>query len=168
MKSFISLFIILTVSLPAHALLLNVGHSTNLKYDGTVIPETVENMYIGVKPAAAYPAGTIVGWDLTAKDAASVVIQPTSGLAPACVVAPVACVVGAICKCQVYGLAGVLFDSTATASVAGHKVVVATGNAGYASARATDVATDVSLGYFYDAASASSSTNSVKIFVNLL
>lgn len=149
----------------AHAFIGNIGRSTALDYAKVVVPETVEKQFLNVKASGgAIPAGALAALDLTADDGATVVIAPVSGLAPICIMVN-ACASGALCKCQNYGyFAAALFDSTAAASVAGKRFWMSTNNAGYISARGTEVATEVPGGFFYDAASAS---GSVEIFINL-
>ena len=76
-----------------------------------------------------------------------------------------ACADGDLCKCQSYGLYdAALFDSTNSASVAGGRAWLSTNNAGYISARVSELATEVPVGYFYDVASAS---GSVQLFIKL-
>lgn len=163
MKFIIALIVALVV-MPAHAINGHFGSSTNLDYAKAVVPESVEKLFINVKANGAIAAGAVASWDLTADNGATVVIAPTTGLAPACVMV-VACADGALCSCQIYGVyETALFDSTAASSVAGNKVVSATGNAGYIAARATALATEPSLGYFFDSASASAS---VQMFINI-
>jgi len=165
MKSlFLSIVLCLGIIAPAHAIIGNIGHSTSLDYAKAVVPESVEKLFINVKANGAIVAGSVVALDLTADDGATIVVAPTTGLAPLCVMVD-ACADDALCKCQTYGLVdAVLFDSTAASAVAGHKAVSATGNAGYIAARATDLATEPSIGYFYDSASASAS---VQLFIKL-
>jgi hypothetical protein len=165
MKLIIALFFAVTVALPAHAIVGNIGRGMNLDYAKAVVAESVEKIFVNVKANGAIGAGAVASWDLTAKDGATVVIAPVSGLAPACIMVN-ACATGALCSCQVYGpFSSALFDSVSGAGVAGTKVVIGTANAGYIAHKAVDVATDVSLGYFFDAPSASSS---VSIFIKLL
>lgn len=163
-KLLLSFIVALVVTLPAHAFIGNVGHSTALDYAKAVVPETVEKQFINVKAAAAIAAGQVAALDLTADDGATVVVNPVTGLAPVCVMVN-ACASGALCKCQNYGLFdAALFDVGDGNAVAGHKVTMSSGNAGYIAARATDLATEPAIGYFYDAATSSSS---VQIFIKL-
>jgi hypothetical protein len=75
------------------------------------------------------------------------------------------CASGALCKCQTYGLFdSALFDVTASSATAGKRVWMATGNAGYIAARSTELATEIPLGFFYDASAAS---GAVQIFIKL-
>jgi hypothetical protein len=148
----------------SNAFIGSVGKSTIKKYDGTV--DQVEKIFINVKnvSGSTIAAGAPVTLDLTSDDGASVTTSVTSGLAPLCIMA-VSCSANALCKCQTYGLFdSALFDSTNNAATAGARWYMSTSNAGYISARATSLATEVPGGIFYDAASASAS---VQIFINL-
>ncbi len=157
------LSLMLLVAVPAHAIIGHMGSSTNLDYAKAVVPESVEKIFINVKASAAISAGMVVSLDLTADDGATALVGPTSGLAPICV-APLAIASGALGKCQIYGLFdAALFDSTNSASVAGAKMYMSTNNAGYISARVTELASEKSIGYFYDVASAS---GSMQVFLN--
>ena len=158
----VSLYVLATT--PVSAFINNQGFSTGVDYAGAVIAETVEKNFVYVKASAALAAGSVVALDLSADDGATALVGPTSGLAPHCI-AVAAIASGAIGKCQIYGLIdAALFDSTNSASVAGKRGYMSTNNAGYISARATEVAGEVPLGYFYDAASAS---GSVQFFIKL-
>lgn len=161
-KLFISVIIMFAFN--AHAFVGNIGRSTSLDYAGAVIAETVEKVFIYVKSSAAIAAGQVASLDLTSDDGATALVGPTTGLAPVCVMVNT-CASGALCKCQTYGLLDTaLFDATGGVSVAGKRAFMSTNNAGYASARATDLATEVALGYFYDAVSAS---GAVQLFIKL-
>ncbi len=157
----------------ASALIGNVGKSNNFDYAKVVIPGSVERQYINVKNSHTAPisAGMAAVLDTTADDGASVVISATSGLAPVCIM-PQVCLVGAICKCQVYGeLAAALFDGGSLTtffpipSVAGQSFWMSTANAGYISMRAIYSAQEVRGGIFYDAVSVS---GNAQVFINLL
>ena len=163
MKSLLIVFSLM-MAFSAHAFIGNVGHSALLNYDKTVATESIEKQFINVKANGAIGAGQVAAFDLTAKDGTTVVIAPVSGLAPACIM-QVACASGALCKCQVYGPGSVAYDSTNAAATAGHKIIVSPNTAGYVGSKATDVATDVALGYFFDSASASATINA---FINFL
>lgn len=155
---------LLLISTNAFATIGNVGHSTALDYAGAIVPETVEKIFINVKAAAAITAGQVVSLDLTADDGATVVVGPTTGLAPLCF-ATTAIASGSLGKCQTYGLFDIaLFDSTASSATAGKRVWMATGNAGYIAARSTELATEIPVGYFYDAPSVS---GTAQIFIKL-
>lgn len=154
------------VAMNAFAFNGTIGRSTSLSFDGSVIPETIEKQSINVKNShsAALLAGMAVVLDLADDDGASVEILTTGGLSPLCIMEE-ACAVGALCACQTYGkMDAALFDSTGANAVAGKRFYMSTGNAGYLSARATDIATEVPGGIFYDAASAS---GSIQVFINL-
>lgn len=141
-----------------------IGRSTALSFDGSVVAESIEKKSINVKNVhnAAISAGMAVVLDLSADDGASVKIDATSGLSPLCIM-EVACPVNALCPCQTYGkLDAALFDSTASAAVAGKQFFMSTNNAGYISARAANSADEVAGGIFYDAASVS---GSIQIFI---
>ncbi len=165
MKSLLlSIVLCLGVIAPAHAIIGNFGHSTNLDVAKVVVPESVEKLFINVKASAAIAAGQVASLDLTADDGGTALVGPTTGLAPLCI-AVNAIASGAIGKCQTYGLFdAALFDSTNSAAVAGKRFYMSTNNAGYISARASEVATEFPLGIFYDAASAS---GSVQVFIKL-
>jgi hypothetical protein len=157
---------LLFISLSASAFVGTVGRSTALKYDGTVEAASVEKHFINVKNAygSSISAGAAVILDLTADDGASVTISTGAGYSPLCIMDK-ACAANKLCKCQVYGIYdAALFDSTSTAAVAGKRWVMSTNNAGYISARTTDLATEAQGGIFYDAASAS---GTVQVFINL-
>ena len=158
----ISLFAMMSVS--AHAFNGTIGRSTSLSFDGSVIAETIEKKSINVKNShsAEILAGMAVALDLADDDGASVNIDVTSGFAPLCIM-EVACPVAALCPCQTYGkFDAALFDSTGANAVAGKRFYMSTNNAGYLSARGTDLVGEVAGGVFYDAASAS---GSIQIFI---
>jgi hypothetical protein len=139
-----------------------IGKSTSLNYAKAV--QDVEKKFIKVKAAAAIAQGQVVSLDLTADDGGTVVLGPTSGLAPICI-ATKAIASGALGECQTYGLFDYgAFDSTNSAAVAGDMMFMSTNNAGYISARSAKLASEKPLGFFYDAASAS---GSVQVFINL-
>ena len=164
MKFIIAFLIATVLAMPAHAIIGNIGHSTNLDYAKAIVPESVEKLFINVKAGVAIAAGQVVSLDLTADDGASVVVAPVSGLAPMCVIVA-ACASGALCKCQTYGIIeSALFDVTNSSSVAGKRGWMSTDNAGYISARGTELATEIPLGVFFDAVSAS---GSVQFFIKL-
>lgn len=155
---------LLLLSFNAFAIIGNIGHSTNLDYAKAVIPESVEKLFINVKASEAISSGMVAGLDLTADDGASVVKGTTTGLAPLCIMVN-DCASGALCKCQTYGLfSSALFDVTTASAVAGKRAFMATQSTGYLAARNTDLASEVPVGYFYDAASVS---GSVEIFIKL-
>lgn len=162
MKTLI-LFSMALLSLNVFAFVGNVGHSTAFDFAGSPIAETIEKQFINVKASGTIAAGEIAAWSLSADDGATVVVAPVTGLAPACVMVN-ACASGAVCKCQVYGANdSVLFDASVTAT-AGKRAWISGGVAGYASARATEVATEIPVGYFFDA---SASTGAVQLFIKL-
>ena len=164
-KLLISLFTLGMVTAPAYAIIGNMGQSVNLDYAGAVQVETVEKQFINVKASAALAAGSVAALDLTADDGATALVGTTGGLAPICIVVN-ACASGALCKCQVSGIIeSALFDSTNSASVAGKRGYMSTNNAGYISARVTELASEIPLGYFYDVNSAS---GSAQFFIKLL
>jgi hypothetical protein len=162
---FLAFILCLGVIAPAHAIIGNIGHSTNLDYAKAVVPESVEKLFINVKSSAAIAAGQVASLDLTADDGATALVGPTTGLAPLCIMVN-ACASGALCKCQTYGLYDTaLFDLAGGGSaVAGKRAFMSTANAGYVSARVTDLATEIPVGFFYDAAAAS---GSVQLFIKL-
>jgi hypothetical protein len=151
-------------SVASFALIAPVGRSTNLKVDGTLVNGSLEAHYINVKAVVTIAAGKAVVWDLTAKDGFSVNVSASAGQSPACIMVNT-CAIGALCKCQKYGLMPLaLFDSTATSATSGARWYMSANNAGYISARVTPLATEIPGGIFYDSASASAS---VKVFINL-
>ena len=159
---FIALFAFVMAATPAFADYGTIGYSSSVNYAGTV--QNPEQKFINIKASAAIAAGQIVSLDLTADDGGTGLVGPTTGLAPICI-APSAIASGAVGKCQTHGLLdAALFDSTNSASVAGKRFYMSTNNAGYASARVTELATEVPLGYFYDVASAS---GTVQVFIKL-
>lgn len=150
----------------ANAFIGNVGKSTVKKADGTVDANSIEKRFLNVlnKQGSTIAAGSVVALDLTADDGASVILSGTAGHAPLCVMA-VSCSAAALCKCQNYGYATALFDSTNAPAVTGMAFYMSTSNAGYISARSVPVfGTDWKGGVFYDAASASAS---VEVFLNM-
>lgn len=164
MKLIIALMFAMLTMTSAFAVNGTLGRSTALDFAKAVIPETVEKLSINVKNvhSAEIAKGMAVVADLTADDGASVIISTTSGLSPLCVMEK-ACAVNALCPCQRYGIfSDALFDSTAASAVAGKRFFMSTQNAGYLAARSVDLATEVSGGFFYDAASAS---GNVQIFL---
>jgi len=163
MKSLV-LVLFAVIALTANAFNGTIGRSASLSYDGSVVAESIEYQSINVKNthSAALSKGMAVVLDTSADDGASVLISTTSGLSPLCIMEK-ACAVNAICPCQVYGkFDEALFDSTAANAVAGKRFYMSTNNAGYLSARGTEVATEAPGGVFYDAASAS---GSIQVFI---
>ena len=160
---FLSVLFALFFAVSANAFIGNIGHSTNLDYSGAVVAESVEKIFINVKANGAIAAGMWAALDLTADNGATVIPGPVSNLAPLCVMVA-ACADGKLCSCQTYGLGEVLYSSTDGSAVAGHKMVAASGNIGYIAARATDLAIEPSLGYFYDAATVS---GTVQAFIKI-
>lgn len=167
MKSLILSFVML-VGLLTNAYGFNgtIGRSTNLDFAKAVIPETVEKQSLNVKNvhSSTILKGSAVVLDLTADDGASVIISTTAGLSPLCVMEK-DCAVNALCSCQNYGIFdGALFDVTSSSATAGKRLYLSTNNAGYISARGTDLASEVGGGIFYDAAAAS---GSVQVFLKM-
>lgn len=163
----ILIVLFLTFSATVGALIAPSGRSTGLDYAGAVIDSSVERHFINVKAGAAYAIGTAVILDLSADDGATVTTSTAASAVPLCIISPVACVSGKICKCQKFGeVAVALFDSTSANAVAGQRWYMSTNNAGYLSARAigATAAAEEPGGIFYDAASAS---GSIQVFVNL-
>lgn len=152
------------MSMNVHAFNGTIGRSTSLSFDGTVVAESIEKKSINVKNShsAALLAGAVVALDLSDDDGASVNIDATSGFSPLCIM-EVACAVAALCPCQTYGkFDAALFDSTSANAVAGKRFYMSTNNAGYLSARGTDLVGEVAGGVFYDAASAS---GTIQVFI---
>lgn len=161
---FLSFIALCLISFNAMAFNGTIGRSTALSFDGTVNSETIEKQSINVKNShsAVISAGMAVVLDAADDDGASVEILTTAGLSPLCIM-EVSCAVGALCPCQTYGkFDSALFDSTAASAVAGKRFYMSTNNAGYLSARGTDLVSEVAGGVFYDAASAS---GSIQIFI---
>lgn len=143
-----------------------MGRSNTIKYDGTVDSSALEQRFIDVinNSGSTLAIGTAVVLDTSADDGASVTTSVTAGLSPLCLMA-VSCLDNKLCKCQTYGyMAAAKFDSSNANSVAGKRFFMSSTNAGYISARATDLATEAPGGVFYDAASVS---GSVEVFINL-
>ena len=163
-KLLLSLFTLAMV-LPAHAFIGNINYSTGQDYAGVIVPSSVEKIFINIKANGAIVAGNVVSADLTADDGATGVIGPITGLAPLCI-ATAAIADGAIGKCQTYGISEVaLYDATNISSAtAGQRGYMSTVNAGYIQARDTELATEIPLGYFYDASTAS---GAVQFFIQL-
>lgn len=143
-----------------------IGRSTALDFSGAVESSSVEKQFINVKNShsAEIPAGSAVVLDVADDDGAGVIISTDAGLSPICIMVK-ACAVGALCSCQNYGIFdSALFDSTGANAVAGKRLYMSTGNAGYLSARNTDLVSEVAGGVFYDAASAS---GTIQVFIKM-
>lgn len=167
MKKFILFaFLLALFTTNTFAIIGNIGSSTALDYSGAVKSETLEKIFINVRNShsSSISAGQVATLDLSDDDGASVDLSASSGLSPLCIMVS-SCAVGALCKCQTYGLFDTaLFDSTMANAVAGKRFYMSTNNAGYIAARNTDLVSEVSGGVFYDAASAS---GSVQVFIKL-
>lgn len=160
----ITLLFALILSQTAFAEVCVSGRGANLDYAGA--PANIEKCSISVlnKKGSTLAAGTAVVLDTSNDDGASVTTLTTAGLSPHCIIEK-SCAANKMCDCQTYGLSAVaLFDPTGANSVAGKRWFLSTNNAGYISARGTDLATEVAGGVFYDVASA---TGAVEIFINL-
>lgn len=158
--------IVFMLSLTAQAFIGPVNRSTNLEYDGSIKTGTVENHYMNIKnvTGATLALGTVVTLDTSADDGASATTSATAGRSPLCIIA-VACDANKLCKCQNYGVFdSARFDSTANAATAGSRWYMSSANAGYVSARTTDLATEVPGGIFFDSASAS---GTIQVFIGL-
>jgi hypothetical protein len=154
------------LALSAHADIGPNGRSTNLKYDGTIDTSTVENRFVNVLngTGGTLAAGTVVTWDLTADDSATITTSASAGQSPVCIIAK-SCTTLKLCSCQRKGkVAAALFDSTGNNAVAGSRWYMSSANAGYVSARGTSLATEVPGGIFFDAASAS---GTIDIYIDL-
>lgn len=161
-KLFIALSL-LALTFSAFAINGTLGRSNSLKYDGSIEVGTAEKLSINVKNthSAEISKGMAVVLDTSADDGMSVVISTTAGLSPLCIMEE-ACAVGKLCACQVYGKNDfALFEPTATATV-GKRWWLSGSQAGYISARATELATEVAGGIFFDASAA---TGAVEIFI---
>jgi hypothetical protein len=165
MKSLFTLLFALT-AFNAFAIKGPIGFSTALNYAGEVDSSTVEKIFINVKngSGSSLAAGSLVVWDLTADDGATVTTSTTQTNSPACVIEK-ACSASALCSCQIYGKANVLADLGgvgAPPAVAGARFFLSATNAGYAAAITTPGATTPAGGIFYDSASA---TATVEVFI---
>lgn len=164
MKKFLALILTLAFTVCAFADIGLVNRSNTLKYDGTVDSNALEQKFINVynRHAATVAVGTAMVLDVTNDDGASVSLSTTVGVKPICVMA-VSCASGKLCLCQTYGyFSAALFDVTKGNAVAGKRAWLSTDNAGYLAARGTDLATEASIGVFYDAASAS---GTIELFI---
>lgn len=165
MKNLITLVFAAIFSLSAYADVGPKGHSTALKYDGTVDTSTLEKHFINVvnNKGSSIAAGSLVYLDVTADDGASVTTGTTDSQTPLCIMVA-ACADNAACSCQTYGLySAALFDAEGGNAVAGAPFFLSTANAGYISEGALG-ADNIPAGIFYDAASASAA---VEVFIKL-
>lgn len=145
-----------------------VNRSTSLDATGTLRSGSLEKFFVNVKNASggALENGDVVVLDVSADDGYSVTTSTTAGAIPHCVLA-VACAVGAVCKCQTYGLkTDVNFDRTNAASTAGFLAFISEDNAGKieAEAKASIAGSDYPVGVFMDTVSAS---GDVELFIRL-
>lgn len=165
-KVLFTLLALCLVSFEAFGFNGTIGRSTALDFSGAVESASVEKQYLNVKNShsASIPAGSAVVLDVADDDGAGVIISTDAGLSPICIMVK-ACAVGALCSCQNYGIFdSALFDSTGANAVAGKRLYMSTGNAGYLSARNTDLVSEVAGGVFYDAASAS---GTIQVFIKM-
>lgn len=165
-KTIFTLMALALLSFDAFGFNGTIGRSTALDFSGAVESSSVEKQFLNVKNShsASIPAGATVVLDVADDDGAGVIISTDAGLSPLCVMVK-ACAVGALCSCQNYGIFdAALFDVTGANAVAGKRVYMSTNNAGYLSARGTDLATEAPGGVFYDAASAS---GSIQVFIKM-
>lgn len=149
------------------------GASNAKAFGGGVQSGSLEKQFIDVlnKEGSTIAAGSIVVWDITNDDGASVVIDTTRTANPACVMVK-SCASNAFCKCQTYGYTdALLFDSLATNPVAAsaNGVIYISGeNAGYVSAKVPlsteQIGSIKPIGFFYDAPSTSAA---VEAFIKL-
>lgn len=146
------------VTFEASAINGPMGRSTALSYDGTVDSSSLEKLFINVKNGSggSLAAGSVVVMDLTADDGATVTTSTTQTNSPVCVIEKT-CAASALCSCQIYGLANVLFDGSGPASVAGARFFLSATYAGYVATISSPNGTQPAGGIFYDAASASGS-----------
>jgi len=167
MKKIITLIALFAMT-SAFALIAPVGRSVNLTVAGGLVNGSLEQHFVNVKnsSAAVIVAGKVVSADLTAQDGFSVIIAPiTLGTVPICVMVTPSCAVGALCKCQKYGIySGAAFDVTGASAVAGQRWYISGTTAGSLSARSPGLATEQPGGFFYNAQAASAA---VKVFINL-
>lgn len=162
-------------SFNAYALIGQFGGSAALTAAGAVKAGTLEQHYIKVRNShsAALTDGMVVVDDLSDDDGVSVTATTTASLKPRCVISQTSCAVGAMCKCQVYGLhSTAAYDRTATDgsagdATAGYQGYVGETTAGYIEAKPlTRIdGQDHPVGTFLDAESAS---GAVQMFINLL
>lgn len=169
MKTFI-LLLISMIAFNAFADYGRQGASTNKAFGGGVQAGTLEKQYINVlnKEGSTIAAGSIVVWDVSNDDGASVIIDTTRTANPACMMA-VSCASNAFCKCQTYGYTDILlFDSDNLAASASGRLYVSGANAGYVSARAPlsseQIGSIKPIGFVYDTPSASAA---IEAFIQL-
>lgn len=162
------LFVCMAASLTAFAEMGPLNSSTNLDGAGNVIGGTLEQRFINVKNryGNTLSRGAVVVWDTSNDDGYSVTTSTTAGAYPACILA-VACSSGSLCKCQTYGYhSEILFKREGSDATAGQKMFLSETTGGYINGMAAGSisADDVSLGIFYDSATA---TGSVEGFVKI-
>jgi hypothetical protein len=146
-----------------------IGASTAKAFGGGVESGSLEQQFINVinKEGSTIAAGSLVVWDITNDDGASVVIDTTRTANPACMIVK-SCAANAFCKCQTYGYTDAfLFDAEVAAS-ANSRIYVSGANAGYGTARAPlsseQIGSIKPVGFFYDTPSTS---GAVEVFLQL-
>jgi hypothetical protein len=175
MKTLLVLFAAL-FAVSAQADIGPVNRSTNLEVDGTIQPGSEELHYIHVinKSGGTLTAGSLVVWDSSNDDGASVTTSITANALPACVVvgsfpnaASTSCAANALCKCQTYGLAEVKFGVFAGSASAGGPVYISRDRLGYVEATPYSSITisATKIGMFYDAEAATN--DEAQVFLNL-
>jgi len=162
-----ALFLIfaLVLALPAQAEKCLTGRSTVMGITGA--PSIVEACYIDVinNSGGTLSAGQVVVLDVADDDGASVTKTTTAGSIPICMITK-SCSAAALCKdCQTYGYySSALFAQAGVNAVAGKAVFISELLAGSVGAISSPDGSDVALGVFYDAASA---TGAVEVFLKM-
>lgn len=134
-----------------------VGRSASINADGSE-GAVKEKFFINVKNTSggAFTANTLVILDETELDGFSVNTSATAGKTPHCLVVE-ACADDALCKCQTYGVATIVYDATGDNAVAGAPMFLSESNAGQVYGITTVGAGDVSIGTFLEASATSGS-----------
>lgn len=137
------------------------GRSTNVDNSGAVKAGTLEKHFINVinGSGGTLTSGSLVVWDATADDGATVTTSIVNNATPACVVvgsasgSSTSCLSGKLCKCQTYGYAAVRFGVHAGSAAAAGPVYISRDRAGYVEATpyASIGASSEKIGMFYDA-----------------
>jgi hypothetical protein len=103
--------------------------------------------------------GSVMTLDLTADDGISVTTSTSASAQPLCLIAEVACASNAMCKCQTYGyFSAALFDNENGNASAGDVAYISENTAGYIEAESSAAFSDVPIGRFYDAVTATGAT----------
>ena len=133
-----------------------VGRGSSL--DNTGAESGAEKWFINVKNVSggSLTANSLVILDETELDGFSVNTSSTAGKNPHCLVVE-ACADDALCKCQTYGVATIVYDATGDNAVAGAPMFLSESNAGQVYGITTVGASDIPFGTFLEASAVSGS-----------